>query len=73
MESENVSRACSLFESLKHTPESFTAGNIKHFWEKWTEVTSDKNLLAIIANGYKLEFETEPCVLCSREEIGFNK
>ena len=73
MESENVSRACSLFESLKHTPESFTAGNIKHFWEKWTEVTSDKNLLAIIANGYKLEFETEPCVLCSRGEIAFNK
>ena len=58
---------------LNNKPENFIAGKISNNYENWKKITSDKFLLDIVANGYKLEFESHPCLLCTQKPIKFNK
>lgn len=41
-------------------PEIPVGGRLVHFFPKWEEITNDKWVLAIIQNGYKLEFLQKP-------------
>lgn len=54
-------------------PENFVAGKIQNCLEKWKSISNDKNLLNIVCQGIHLEFESEPCVKCSRNELKFNQ
>jgi len=38
----------------------FKAGRISKFISKWQSITSDLNILNIVASGYKIEFEKRP-------------
>lgn len=61
-----------MLQNLNNTPDSFVAGKITNFWLNWTQVTSDKYLLDIVAKGFDIMFETGPCQSCSRNELTFN-
>ena len=58
--------------SLRNRPENFTVSKDSQNYENWKKIMSHKNLLNTIKNGYKLEISSEPCVLCSRQEINFD-
>ncbi|XP_071127737.1 uncharacterized protein [Mytilus edulis] len=70
----NVS-TCTLLilNCLHNTTDNFVAGKISQYSETWKTITSDRNLLNIVCQGYHLEFECEPCGTCSRKEIKFNE
>ncbi|VDI11603.1 Hypothetical predicted protein [Mytilus galloprovincialis] len=70
----NVS-TCTLLNlnCLHNTTDNFVAGKISQYSETWKTITSDRNLLNIVCQGYHLEFECEPCGKCSRKEIKFNE
>lgn len=55
-----------------NTPESSQGGQISHFYSNWTHITSDKNLLTIVSQGYNIEFDSNPSDQCSRGQIQFN-
>ncbi|KAK2717692.1 hypothetical protein QYM36_006463 [Artemia franciscana] len=44
----------------KHLVDNFKAGRISKFISKWQSITSDLNILNIVASGYKIEFEKRP-------------
>ena len=41
---------------VNHTTNLFTAGNIRHKFDQWCKITSDKNILDIVSEGYSIEF-----------------
>ncbi|CAC5424294.1 unnamed protein product [Mytilus coruscus] len=55
---------------LQNTTDIFVAGKISYYSETWKTITSDRNLLNVVCQGYHLEFE--PCSKCSRKENKFN-
>lgn len=58
--------------SKRNTPENFKGGKVDMFIDQWKYITSDKYILSIIETGYKLEFESEPCLHCHKKEIMFS-
>ena len=41
-------------------PEIPVGGRLKHFYQKWKQITEDQWVLDIIKKGYKIEFLTKP-------------
>ena len=58
---------------LKNNVDNFVAGKISNSLQVWKTITSDRNLLNIVCQGYHLEFDSKPCGKCSRREIKFNE
>ena len=58
---------------VENRPENFKAGKVTLYYQNWTKLTSDNYILDIIANGYKIEFESLPCESCHRGEIPFSE
>ena len=44
----------------QHLADNFKAGRISKYISKWQSITSDLNILNIVASGYKIEFEKTP-------------
>lgn len=61
-----------LLNSLVNTPDNFVAGKISQFSENWMNITTDRSILNTVINGLHIQFESDPCCLCNRSEIGFN-
>lgn len=60
-----------LHNTLVNTPDNFVGGKIKHFYENWSTLTSDKWILNVIC-GYNIEFENTPVPNKEPKELIFN-
>ena len=45
---------------LTNKVRNFRAGNVRHHYKEWRSLTSDKNILGIVRNGLKLNFQNDP-------------
>ena len=48
-------------------------GKIQYFVEEWQKITTDRNILDMVRNGFTLDFESSPCSECSRTELKFSE
>ena len=47
-------------EALDRKMRNYSAGNIKHYFHKWRNITSDKHILSIVQDGLMLNFTGDP-------------
>ena len=70
---DNIKQFVSCVKDQAHKDiDSFRAGQIKHHFQKWTELTSDSEIVQMVS-GYKLQFEEMPCQTITPSKIVFTK